>query len=73
MKKYYALEVNATTQKMMKRIEKFREFLADNNIRFETSGAFENIHFEILLDESEFKTVDKAIGRILYFDAICEN
>jgi vacuolar-type H+-ATPase subunit I/STV1 len=58
MKKWYNVELNERDAL------EFRKYLLDNNIKFETSGCFELVHFEVWLAEEEVEKVDKVIDRI---------
>ena len=65
MKKWFNVELNERDSVKMK------EFLAEKGIKFETSGCFELVHFEILLekDSEEYKAVNTKLER-LWNDAI---
>ena len=54
--KYYSFETSFHSLK-----EQLREFLIKNGFKFEISGEPGFWHFEILLDESGVKTVNKWI------------
>lgn len=69
-KKYYNVEIDATTKTMLKRIENFKSYLQNESITFETSGCFECIHFEILLSPCEVPKVNNALDKIVWYDAI---
>lgn len=65
MKKWFNVELNERDAVKMK------AFLTEKGIKFETSGCFELVHFEILLekDSSEYKAVNTKLER-LWNDAI---
>ena len=69
--KYFTLEINTETQTMLKRAERFKAWLIDNDYKVETSGCFNCVHFEIFVESHErFLKANQAIDRIVYFDAI---
>ena len=69
--KYFSLEINTETREMLKRAERFKEWLVNNDYKTETSGCFNCVHFEIFVESHErFLKVNKAIDDIVYFDAI---
>ena len=41
--------------------EKLREKLLDNNIKFEISGNFDKMHFEILMNPTEYEIINNII------------
>lgn len=49
---------------------KFRQYLLDNNYKFETSGCFELVHFEIFLTADEAAEVDKWLDENIFVDCI---
>ena len=59
MKKYYNIEIAYNTREMINRVDNFRTWLYDNNIKHETSAAGDFVHFEILLSEDEVARVPK--------------
>lgn len=70
MKKYYNIEIAYNTREMINRVNNFRAWLYDNNIKHETSSAGSFIHFEILLSDDEVKEVNNALDNIVWFDSI---
>lgn len=70
MKKYYNIEIAYNTRGMIDRVNNFRTWLYDNNIKHETSAAGDFIHFEILLSDDEVEEVNKALDNIVWFDSI---
>lgn len=44
--------------------ELFRKFLIDNEIRFETSGNGNLVHFEVLVNSTEQTACDKFLSNI---------
>ena len=69
--KYFSLEINTETQTMLERAERFKAWLIDNDYKVETSGCFDCVHFEIFVESHErFLKANKAIDKIVYFDAI---
>lgn len=69
--KYFSLEIDTTTQTMLRRAEHFKEWLIDNEYKTEISGCFDCLHFEIFIENYErFLKANKAIENIIYFDAI---
>ena len=70
MKKYYNIELAYNTRTMIDRVNNFRTWLYDNNIKHETSSAGDFVHFEILLSEDEVVEVNNALDDIVWFDSI---
>ena len=73
MKKYYNIEIAYNTREMINRVDDFRMWLYDNNIKHEISsaGTFVHfVHFEILLSEEEVEEVNNALDTIVWFDGI---
>lgn len=73
MKKYYNVEIAYNTREMINRVNNFRTWLYDNNIKHEISavGTFVHfVHFEILLSSDEVEKVNKALDDIVWFDGI---
>ena len=69
--KYFNLEINTETQTMLKRAERLKAWLIDNDYKIETSGCFNCVHFEIYIESYErFLKANRAIDDIIYFDAI---
>ena len=70
MKKYYNIESAYNTRTMIDRVNNFRTWLYDNNIKHEISSAGAFVHFEILLSNDEVAKVNKALDNIVWFDSI---
>ena len=73
MKKYYNVEIAYNTREMIDRVDDFRAWLYDNNIKHEISaaGTFVHfVHFEILLSDNEVEKVNNALDNIVWFDGI---
>ena len=70
MKKYYNIELAYNTREMINRVNDFRTWLYDNNIKHETSSVGDFVHFEILLSEDEVARVNNALDDIVWFDSI---
>ena len=69
--KYFSFEINTETQTMLKRAERLKNWLVNNNYKTETSGCFECLHFEIYIEDHErFLKANKAIDEIVCFDMI---
>ena len=69
--KYFSFEINVLTREMLKRAENLKEWLINNGYKTETSGCFDCVHFEIYIENHErFEKANKAIDKIVYFDAI---
>ena len=69
--KYFSFEINTITREMLKRAERLKEWLVDNNYKVETSGCFDCLHFEIYIEDHErFLKASKAIDKIVCFDMI---
>ena len=70
MRKYYNIEIAYNTREMIDRVNNFRTWLYDNNIKHETSAVGDFVHFEILLSDSEVDKVNNALDTIVWFDGI---
>ena len=70
MKKYYNIEIAYNTRTMISRVNNFRAWLYDNDIKHETSSAGDFVHFEILLSSDEVIKVNNALDNIVWFDSI---
>ena len=70
MKKYYNIEIAYNTREMINRVDNFRTWLYDNNIKHETSAAGDSVHFEILLSDNEVTRANNALDNIVWFDSI---
>ena len=71
-KKWYSVELNASTRKGLERCEKFKEFLYDTVDKFEPSGCFECLHFEIEATPHEVDLINDWLDANVYSDAITE-
>ena len=73
MMKWYNIEFNVETREMLRRVEAFKEWLYDNDVKFETSGVgYSGVHFEILLEPGRIDIVNEALDQIVWYDAITE-
>ena len=70
MKKYYNVEIAYNTREMIDRVNNFRTWLYDNNIKHETSAVGDFVHFEILLLSDEVAMVNNALDNIVWYDGI---
>ena len=70
MKKYYNIELAYNTRTIIDRVNNFRTWLYDNNIKHETSAAGDFVHFEILLSEDEVTRANNALDNIVWYDSI---
>ena len=70
MRKYYNIEIAYNTRTMIDRVDNFRTWLYDNNIKHETSSVGAFVHFEILLSDNEVEKVNNALDSIVWFDSI---
>ena len=69
--RYFSLEINTITREMLKRSERLKEWLVNNDYKVETSGCFDCLHFEIYVENHErFLKANKAIDDIVCFDMI---
>ena len=69
--KYFSFELNTITREMLKRAERLKEWLVDNDYKVETSGCFDCLHFEIYIENHErFLQANRAIDEIVCFDMI---
>ena len=66
--KYFSFEINTETQTMLRRAERFKEWLVNNDYKTETSGCFNCVHFEIFIENHErFLKANQAIDEIVCF------
>lgn len=73
MMKWYNIEFNVETREMLRRVEAFKEWLYDNDVKFETSAVgYSWVHFEILLEPFSVEVVNAALDKIIWYDAITE-
>ena len=70
MRKYYNIELAYNTRETIDRVNNFKTWLYDNNIKHETSSAGDFVHFEILLSGDEVAKVNNALDDIVWFDSI---
>ena len=70
MRKYYNVKIAYNTREMIDRVNNFRAWLYDNDIKHETSAAGAFVHFEILLSKEEVAKVNNALDNIVWFDSI---
>ena len=70
MRKYYNIELAYNTRTTIDRVDNFRTWLYDNDIKHETSAVGDFVHFEILLSEDEVAKVNNALDDIVWFDSI---
>lgn len=71
MKKWYNVEFTQNTRSMIQRVNDFRAWLYDNEIRHEVSAAWHDMaHFEIELSPEQVPAVNAALDRLVWFDAI---
>ena len=70
MRKYYNIELAYNTREMIDRVNNFRTWLYDNDIKHETSAAGDFVHFEILLSDDEVTRANNALDDIVWFDSI---
>lgn len=70
MKKYYNVEIAYNTREMINRVNDFRTWLYDNDIKHEISAAGTFVHFEILLSKEEVEKVNNALDVIVWYDSI---
>ena len=69
--RYFSFEINVITREMLKRAERLKEWLIDNDYKIETSGCFDCVHFQIYIENHErFLKANKAIDEIVCFDMI---
>ena len=70
MRKYYNIELAYNTRTMIDRVNNFKTWLYDNNIKHETSSAGDFVHFEILLSDDGVAKVNNALDDIVWYDSI---
>ena len=70
MRKYYNIEIAYNTRTMIDRVNDFRTWLYDNDIKHETSSAGDFVHFEILLSDDEVVKANNALDNIVWYDSI---
>lgn len=70
MKKYYNVEIAYNTREMINRVDDFKTWLYNNNIKHEISSVNTFVHFEILLSSDEVEKVNNALDIIVWYDGI---
>ena len=70
MRKYYNIEIAYNTRTIIDRVNTFRTWLYDNDIKHETSAVGDFVHFEILLSDDEVAKVNNALDNIVWYDSI---
>ena len=70
MRKYYNVELAYNTRTIIDRVNNFKTWLDNNNIKHETSSAGDFVHFEILLSADEVAKVNNALDNIVWYDSI---
>ncbi len=70
MEKYYNIEIAYNTREMIDRVNDFKVWLCDNNIKHEISAAGDFVHFEILLSTDEVIRANNALDDVVWFDSI---
>ena len=71
-KKWYSTNLSASTREGLETCEKFKEFLHDTVDKFETSGCFDLLHFEIEATPHEADLINNWLYLNIYSDAITE-
>lgn len=73
-KTWHSVEIPYYSQGAIRRSVKFRMFLIDRYIKFESSavyhGTLDFVHFEILCDEQEAKKINKALDELVWCGSI---
>ncbi len=59
MSKWYNVDMRGTTLEQMKKAEDFKMFLYDVVDKFEVSGNFDFLHFEIWADDMEVNEINR--------------
>lgn len=71
MEKWYNVEFAQNTRSIIQRVNDFRTWLYDNEIRHGVSAAGHDVaHFEIELSPEQVPAVNAALDRLVWFDAI---
>lgn len=60
MNKWYNIELEK------KHVDRFKEYLTNQNITFETSGAYNLTHFEIYATKKQAETIDAWLNLCLF-------
>lgn len=72
--KWYNVDIPYFTCEMMRRVDAFKSWLCNAVVKFETSGNFDMIHFEIFVkSETEYNNINKALDKFVFFDSIKGN
>ena len=58
-RRYLSVELNPGQEEMA-----FKAFLRDHKIKAESSGCFNLVHFEVLVDETERELCDEFLARL---------
>ena len=71
--KYYNIDLPCRTKENIRRTENFKNYLNNNNFIFETSGNYNDLHFEIFIkSEKTLNEVNKMLDVIVFYDSILE-
>lgn len=70
--KWYNVEIPYNTRESIKRADNFKNWLHENNFRFEPSACGDMVHFEILMNAENVQEVNNALDTLVWFDAITE-
>ena len=64
--KWYFIELPYFSDITKNDADRFKQWLHNNNIKFETSGAGSYLHFEIYATLDQVKIIDKALDEIVW-------
>lgn len=70
--KWYNVEIAYNTVESIKRANNFKNWLHENDFKFEPSAAGSMVHFEVLMNPEDVAKVNQALDEIVWFDAITE-
>ena len=72
--KWYNVELPYYSMETIERTSNFKAWLYNNNIKHETSGVssgnMQFVHFEVYASESDLSSINDALDRLVWFDAI---
>ena len=68
--KWYNVEIAYNTREAIARAKNFKAWLHDNGFKFEPSAAGNMVHLEVCMNPESVETVNAALDRIVWFDAI---
>ena len=67
-----SVEIPYLTREDIRRADDFKFFLDNFGVGFDCSGAGNMIHFSLFVEHEQIPAIDKALDRLVWYDAITE-